>query len=68
MANIVKLCQDCNGSGYRSDTEGTQTQLCNICQGSGYLVEFQVDLSDLADKLDDVLDKLADIKELLTTT
>ena len=65
MTNIVKICQDCNGSGYRSDIQGSQQAQCGICKGSGYLVEFSIDLKDIDDKLNDILDKCNDIFEKL---
>lgn len=62
---IKRKHQDCHGTGIRRDALGNPTIPCTC--GDGYVEETEFDLSDLSDRLDDILEKCIDIKELLTT-
>lgn len=65
---IVSTCRRCAGSGaVPAMAGGNPNGTCDRCNGSGTKLLDYVDLTNLNDKLDDILDKLNDINELLTT-
>lgn len=73
MASVYKIsetCRVCFGSGVELTADGqggltNSEQPCEACGATGKIGVGEVDLTDLEDKLDDVIDKLADIKEKL---
>lgn len=69
MVNITRQCPKCAGTGiYMRVSEGFEIPVdpCPQCDGSGQIDMFQINLSDIDDKLDDINDKLDDIMEQLT--
>jgi len=62
MTTIQILCPICNGTKTRSASE-TEVS-CLSCEESGYL-EWGKIVSDIEDKIDDILEKCNDIKEVV---
>jgi len=66
VTNIQVDCYKCFGVGIHSkDTIGGVVEIdpCPVCNGDKYLTISQIDLSDLDNKLDDIMDKCNDIFE-----
>ena len=74
MGEYKKTCQHCYGDGTFNKGGPVPVEIdpCPYCDGEGYIVEGQMDLSsltdaisDLGDKVDDVIDKCNNIKEVV---
>ena len=76
MANnydIYEVCVVCGGGGVEPnqkivDTNGVisyEDGPCPACDETGKILKFTVDLTDLEDKINDIIEKLDDIKEVL---
>jgi DnaJ-class molecular chaperone len=64
--DVFKICETCGGDGIREYVLGDSSwgdEECPQCEGTGKYVSGSVDLSDLDDKIDDVVDKCNDILE-----
>ena len=63
---IIRRCRRCDGTGLVShQTGGNPNGTCDRCGGSGETSWDSFDLSDLEDKVQDVLNKCNDILEKL---
>jgi len=66
MATLKRLCHECRGSGI---TPGGQDPApegsCVICNGTGYEKVGTLDTPDLADKLNDIKEKVDEIMDKL---
>jgi len=80
MTDIIQICTDCKGTGFKtrftgSTEEGEITSeeyTCPVCDGNGEIVAQTIDLgtlletiADMADKVNDVIQKLDGIWEVL---
>ncbi len=62
---IVHRCPVCLGRGYEVDGEGVITHdPCRTCLGSGEIFSSKL-LTDILDKINDVMDKCIDIKQVV---
>jgi excinuclease UvrABC ATPase subunit len=68
MATIAKICGGCKGDGLAdiSIMSGGGTVQCPHCDGSGSFDDSMLDISNLEDKVNDILGKVNDIFEKLT--
>ena len=64
MITYGTLCHNCRGAKTipTSATDATPIP-CSTCEGTGYEPRGMVDFSDIEDILNDLLDKVRDIKE-----
>ena len=63
---ILKICDSCGGDGIRQIVTGSDTwgmEGCGACLTTGKQEIGHVDLTDLEDKIDDVINKCNDIFE-----
>lgn len=69
MAELIikKKCDWCQGTGLIKNKEG-ENITCTSCAGSGKEALHTIDITDLVDKVDDCLGKLADLKEKVDET
>jgi DnaJ-class molecular chaperone len=67
MVDVLRTCPKCFGDGeHETDIPGgggTIGQTCPTCDGVGRLVIGYVDITDLTDKVGDIVDKCNDILE-----
>ena len=66
---IFKRCNRCEGDGIHPDlVDGAPGDAsCVRCVGTGKYFFGTIDLSDLEDKIDDIMNKCNDIKEVVNT-
>jgi len=65
---IYSICSSCNGNGTRPMMTGDDrlgVEDCPRCATTGKLEVGILDLSDIEDKIDDVMNKCNDIKEVV---
>lgn len=66
MITLEIKCRRCAGTGLESDSDGypgAGNVSCIACDGDGLYSFGTLDLSDLEDKIDDIMGKCNDIKE-----
>lgn len=62
--NIERVCPKCNGEGvYNRTHDGGTISIdpCPMCNGAKIFIAGQIDVTDLASKIDDVMNKCNDI-------
>ncbi len=68
MEEIYKQCRTCMGNGIENtfDASGNPIQVsCTACNGTGKYLCSTMDLSNITNKLNDILDKCDDILEAI---